>query len=1099
LSQNGLRDLERLRASSRCIAIEEIEHPPIRWVSSAGATTPVRHADSSTDRSFSMHRNTLVLAMRAAGLAALASASIAPAAMAAPTASFFKTLATGTQSSDSEGGRDITATPNATFFTARDATHGQELWIAPNGGTPHLLTDLAPGSDSSNPRYVTAVGSKVYFRAGDGEGGDHLYVTDGTAAGTQLVPGNQPSQIYDVAATGDTITFVSGQRLYRVSPTTGEVEQVADFGTLGEDGENIERVWPGTDGGLLVTSWEYADESATYHLVRVDADGSLHPVQFDDGDGPRPYVTHSPDGFAKLGSDFYFSTADGAAAVTDGTDEGTSTLSFGGDPLSVPNYTQFLDSGDGTVVFRSGSAVYRAHGTTVTKVGTLGNDSFDSYSATLVGGKLFYNSNGDLRVNALSGPTSASTLVAAGQNATYLTAGASALYFFSYNNNATTLYRTDGGAPVALTSPSQFLTRNSNLGDLTVTPSGSVLFTGTTRAFGNEVFVAPTTAGQDATVLVDANTLPNEGYMQTSDGEGTTFGHGKALFDVYDGFATQPWISDGSVAGTHALLPASNEDRRVSGATPVGDRAVFALQDNAAESTDLWITDDTAAGAHRFANDTSTFTVAGSSIYYTDSDGVLRKSDGSDAGTVVAKPEGAPDAWYIYGLQTAGSHVFLTAQDSDGTNEWTGVWSLDTATGAWAHVLDRDAGNFEFRYAATAGDKIYLPSSADWGPKVIWSSDGTTSGTHQLNLEDDPADDRNYNGQVFVSGSNVFAVAQAESTPYPQGHLWKIDDSAHSDDPSHKDGVRVASTADLDTDHLSPYGTFTPGPGGAIYQLASNKLTKVAGDGTVSTLRTFADGPNNYSSLYGAPTIDGKLYFTGYDADHGYEPWTTDGTAAGTAMLADVTPGAESSYAGEFIPAGNKLLFNASSDALGSQLFAYGEPDPVAPVATTPAKDDPAPVKGDDAPAAAPAQAVTPTPAPAAVPAPVDTRAVPRKVETTIEPLKETKKAYRFDVAGSVLGAKGLANRKQCVGQVEVVVTATTTKGKGKNAKKVVKTIATIKTKLEWVDGECTYGKVLSIAKKDVPEGAKLQATVTFRGNKDQQPKTGKPITLRVD
>lgn len=59
-------------------------------------------------------------------------------------------------------------------------------------------------------------------------------------------------------------------------------------------------------------------------------------------------------------------------------------------------------------------------------------------------------------------------------------------------------------------------------------------------------------------------------------------------------------------------------------------------------------------------------------------------------------------------------------------------------------------------------------------------------------------------------------------------------------------------------------------------------------------------------------TLD-RIYFRADDGVHGDEPWTSDGSAAGTVMLSDVKPGAASSFCGWLTPRaqGAKAFCNA--------------------------------------------------------------------------------------------------------------------------------------------------------------------------------------------
>ena len=67
--------------------------------------------------------------------------------------------------------------------------------------------------------------------------------------------------------------------------------------------------------------------------------------------------------------------------------------------------------------------------------------------------------------------------------------------------------------------------------------------------------------------------------------------------------------------------------------------------------------------------------------------------------------------------------------------------------------------------------------------------------------------------------------------------------------------------------------------------------------------------------------VNGKIVFTGSDGAHGVELWVTDGTAAGTALLADIKPGASSSFQADLVTVGSKIYFIASSQAGGRELW----------------------------------------------------------------------------------------------------------------------------------------------------------------------------------
>lgn len=83
---------------------------------------------------------------------------------------------------------------NKLLFTAKTASHGEELWIT-NGTTngTFLLKDIYAGTNGSNPRFFVEYKGKVYFRANHPTYGVQLWFTDGTSEGTNLFKDLNPS------------------------------------------------------------------------------------------------------------------------------------------------------------------------------------------------------------------------------------------------------------------------------------------------------------------------------------------------------------------------------------------------------------------------------------------------------------------------------------------------------------------------------------------------------------------------------------------------------------------------------------------------------------------------------------------------------------------------------------------------------------------------------------------------------------------------------------------------------------------------------------------------------------------------------------------
>lgn len=123
---------------------------------------------------------------------------------------------------------------NGLYFRAEDGIHGTELWKT--DGTEEgtvMVVDLREGEFGSNPSNFTILNNKIYFNANDGfdyENGQHgfeLWVSDGTAAGTQLVADINP---LDGSNPSEMITF--GNKIYFSADNgTNGIELWASDGT----------------------------------------------------------------------------------------------------------------------------------------------------------------------------------------------------------------------------------------------------------------------------------------------------------------------------------------------------------------------------------------------------------------------------------------------------------------------------------------------------------------------------------------------------------------------------------------------------------------------------------------------------------------------------------------------------------------------------------------------------------------------------------------------------------------------------------------------------------------------------------------------------
>lgn len=169
-------------------------------------------------------------------------------------------------------------------------------------------------------------------------------------------------------------------------------------------------------------------------------------------------------------------------------------------------------------------------------------------------------------------------------------------------------------------------------------------------------------------------------------------------------------------------------------------------------------------------------------------------------------------------------------------------------------------------------------------PHTIWRTDGTPQGTyaHVTNNQIfDPVGFIKTNGFIFfvskIGGNDTMF------------RLWRMTSFTNSEVPITQtfDGkvlnnIRPNSVAYLNQTTLI-FGAHTNQTGWAIFG-TTGPTTDLIIDLYQGNNTTF----NNYNQISNARSIDGKIYFTGFQESTGFEPWSTTGTASSTQLLKDI-------------------------------------------------------------------------------------------------------------------------------------------------------------------------------------------------------------------
>ena len=740
------------------------------------------------------------------------------------------------------------------FFSADDSLTGRELWRTDGteAGTFQVL-DACPGECSGSPRFVAQNGRSYFFLASSGDSGEELWVTGGLPANTfRLTDGLR----FPGLTEGIWNAWVASQ---------GVLYFAADDGIHGRELWRTDGTRAGT---FMVADLRPGPDSSNLGDL-TDFNGRLF-FRADDG---------------LQGSGLW--TCDGTAAGT--------RLVRDPDPSTAGN---------------SGPVYLRVVGRTLFFVAPVKSRGFE-----------LWKSDGTARgtsplTNLRFSPTSPFF--------DFTVLGNRLLFIASDPAHGQELWASDGTA--AGTRP---LTNLPNADAFNVTDYYEYArYFLPRQALGNRL-VFRANDGPHGTELWTTDGTPKGTHLLQDVCPGNCNGvnseigvaGGYAFFTGFDnahGF--NPWVTAGTAAGTRSLgdlCPGPCEAAPVKWI--VGAGKVFFLLFQDSRTIQLWRTDGTAGGTLRLTSPEP----AGISLSPKLQSGflggtLLLSADDRDHGQELWISDGSPQGTRLvkdlnltniggsspYDLRAAEGKVYFLADD--GLHGRDALWVSDGTEAGMKFVFDffPDGAPFNPSYivaSAAAGGRFFFVLAVSAGEDVqysLWSTDGTTGGTVRL-LPEGEARLSLYVGLAALGNAVYFAAS----------------DGIHGDELWVSDGTTGGTrmVADLAA------GDSASGPQGlTVFQgklyfsaFVANSLGLWRSDGTAGGTVLVKQGNFRLLTEYA-----GRLYFSGWDPEHGYRLWSTDGTAAGT-TIADLTPGS-----------GSLRPYAAVSN--GSRLFLWGitvEPD----------------------------------------------------------------------------------------------------------------------------------------------------------------------------
>jgi ELWxxDGT repeat protein len=186
----------------------------------------------------------------------------------------------------------------------------------------------------------------------------------------------------------------------------------------------------------------------------------------------------------------------------------------------------------------------------------------------------------------------------------------------------------------------------------------------------------------------------------------------------------------------------------------------------------------------------------------------------------------------------------------------------------------------------------------------LWRTDGTANGT-VLVRDIRPGKAGSDPAWLHAIGETIVFVAR--DGEHGQ-ELWRTDGT--------EEGTRLIADLAPGRAHSSP--RCLAGLGGGVVFLRGSGLWKTDGtaEGTARLLPTISPGTGKPY-----PRLEGRTFFGRSDKEHGQELWSTDGTEGGARMVRDLDPGKAHSYPGEFIRAGEFVVFCADDGEHGREFW----------------------------------------------------------------------------------------------------------------------------------------------------------------------------------
>ncbi len=775
---------------------------------------------------------------------------------------------------------------NKVLYLGDDSIHGEELWVTDGtaAGTQMLL-DINPDG-SSHPRSFAKLGDRVFFRAGHPDYGYEMWESDGTTAGTKLfqdsVPGAGSSYPDLVSSWGDLLFYrvwdpALGNEL-GISDGSPEGTTVIDLNLGGSSSSPYSFVT--VANGVFFraytssTGWELWFSDGTPAGTQMLKD--INPG----GDGAGGWMTAFED---KLLFNAYTPESGDELWISDGTPSGTQLLKdiASGSGGSAPGV--ITDLGNGTALFQAyttatGRELWRtdgtAGGTQMVKEILPGPSSSDFLGPAILNGNLIFRAND-------------------GTNGEEL--------WISDGTVANTQLLKDLRPGGSSSSPRSM-----------TTVGNQVFFRAYDDAHGWEPWVTDGTSGgtQRLADLYPGTSGSNLGYF-------TGLGNQVLFLTNTPDHGYELWKSDGTTEGTVLVKDAAALGPNQNRLAKLGHSLLFASQ-GGGNGLELYVSDGSSMGTGLLkaflpdlaSGDPYALTPFQNLVIFSAVDSThgreLWKTDGTESGTVLIKDIlPGTESGNPFLLEEHAGAVYFSGNDTSGSANYE-LWKTDGTDAGTVKVLEVNAsGSASPNFLRSFAGSLFFDAN-DGTSRKIWKSDGSSAGTTAI------ANVSQYHNFV-EAGGNLFFVGHENADPDGR-ELWMIDGL----------GNAVGLTSGSDNMDFTGFEEADAVNGQLIFgaKVSGGARQLWTSDGTTGGTQVLKEVEVGSEFLtVENPSLVDQLFFIGDDPTTGRELWVTDGTEAGTRLVKDIRPGTNGSAPMELAEHDGLLFFSAYTPTYGRELW----------------------------------------------------------------------------------------------------------------------------------------------------------------------------------